>query len=48
VENLVGYLDLLCTSVAGADLGGCGVENKHLLIALLIRTETSWFTLFGQ
>jgi hypothetical protein len=45
---LAGYSDLLCITVAGDDLGGCGVENKHLLIALLIRTETCWFTLFGQ
>jgi hypothetical protein len=44
---LAGCFGLLCISVAGDDLGGSGVENKHLLIDLLIRTETCWFTLFG-
>jgi hypothetical protein len=45
LESLVGCSYLLCISVVGDDLGGCDVENKHLLIDLLIRTDSillSW------
>jgi hypothetical protein len=49
LKCLVGCSDEWCFSDVGGDLGllWC-VENKHLLIDLLIRTETCWFALFGQ
>jgi hypothetical protein len=46
---LAGSSEKWCLSDVGGDLGllWC-VENKHLLIDLLIRTEICWFALFGQ
>jgi hypothetical protein len=44
-----GCYDVVYKSDVGSGLGLlCCVENKHLLMDLLIRIETCWFALFVQ